>query len=246
MNNYDSAKKEFCKKILSLSSKYGPTAVFADAVAMMAYSFHNAAHFRQDLEDKYMGVAKKYGKEELEQFAELLGLIVKGLEERFCDFLGECYMKLGQGNKHAGQFFTPYDASRFCAELAYNEASVKRAIEERGYVSIHEPACGSGGMIVAMLEVLKARDINFQRQALIVASDIDSRCAHMCYVTLSLLGAPAIVRIANTLTNETYDTLYTPFYVFNSWRFNRRARAVNEREWTPVKQASEPMQLTLF
>lgn len=217
MNNYDSAKKEFCKKILSLSSKYGPTAVFADAVAIMACSFHNAAHFRQDLEDKYMGVAKKYGKEELEQFAELLGLIAKGLEDRFGDFLGECYMDLGQGNEHTGQFFTPYGASRLCAELSYNEASVKRAIEERGYVTIHEPACGSGGMIVAMLEVLKAKGINFQRQALIVASDIDSRCAHMCYITLSLLGAPAIVRIANTLTDETHDTLYTPFYVFNSW-----------------------------
>lgn len=79
-------------------------------------------------------------------------------------------------------------------------------------------------MIVAFLETMKENGYNFQTQSLTVAQDIDYRCAYMCYVTLSLLGAPAIVCIGDTLKVEVWDELHTPFYVLNYLKFKRHGK----------------------
>lgn len=250
--NYEEAKKAFCKTISQMSGKYGASSIFADAVAMMAYSVQNAVHFRRDLEEKYLNIAKRYGKEELAQFARLLGLISHGLTDKFGDFLGECYMGLSMGNKHAGQFFTPYHVSQVCAKITIgDEKGAKKVIEEEGFFTICEPACGSGGMIVAAVEDLKDKGINFQQDVLVYASDIDHRCAHMCYITLSLLGVPAIVQVANALTLETYDTFYTPFYVMNYWKFRRKPEKRTPKtaeivKLEPIYKQEETGQLVLF
>lgn len=247
---YEEAKKAFCKTISQMSGKYGATSIFADAVAMMACSIQNACRFRQDLEDKYLNIAKRYGKEELTQLARLLGLISRGLTDKFGDFLGECYMGLDMGNKYAGQFFTPYHISHFCAKITIgDEKDAKKIIEEEGFFTICEPTCGSGGMIVAAVEDLKDKGINFQRDVLVYASDIDHRCAHMCYITLSLLGVPAIVQVANALTLETFDTFYTPFYVMNYWKFRRNPKIhelKTEEIIEPAYKQEKSGQLVLF
>lgn len=247
--NYEEAKKAFCKTISKMSGKYGATSIFADAVEMIACSIQNACLFRQDLEEKYLSIAKRYGKEELTQLVRLLVFIANGLEDKFGDFLGECYMGLDMGNKHAGQFFTPYGASKLNAKLVIQDGSVaKKAIKENDFFTICEPACGSGGMIVAAVEDLKDKGINFQKDVLVYASDIDHRCAHMCYITLSLLGVPAIVQVANALTLETFDTFYTPFYVMNYWKFRRNPKIheLKTEEIEPAYKQEKSGQLVLF
>ena len=61
---------------------------------------------------------------------------------------------------------------------------------------------------------------NPQKQLFIRATDIDKRCVDMCFNQLSYYGLSAVIVHGNTLTQEEWDKLYTPFYLlFNSKQF---------------------------
>lgn len=219
MTLYDSAKKDFLKTIDAIARRHTPEQVFTDFVTMEAMSISNAVDFKQEREKKYLDLIGKYEPDEQARFPELLAITTKGFEAKFGDFLGECFEELGASNSKTGQFFTPYSIARLCGQVTFDKEIVDSAIAEKGYVGINEPAAGGGAMIVAFLEAMKENGYNFQTQSLTVAQDIDYRCAYMCYVTLSLLGAPAIVCIGDTITLDVWDELHTPFYVLNYLKF---------------------------
>ena len=96
-------------------------------------------------------------------------------------------------------------------------------LKERRYISVNDPACGAGAMLIAFANVAKKHGINYQEQVLFVAQDIDRTAAMMCYIQMSLLGCPAIVVIGDSLAkpfphpdNEVWCTL---FFHLNQWRF---------------------------
>lgn len=221
---YDEAKKSFIKTIDGIARRYTPQQVFTDFVTMAAMSISNAVDFKQEREKKYLDLIGKYKPDEQAHFPELLVITTKGFEAKFGDFLGECFEELGASNSKTGQFFTPYSVARVCAQMSFDKARIDSALAKKGYVGINEPAAGGGAMIVAFLEAMKENGYNFQTQSLTVAQDIDYRCAYMCYVTLSLLGAPAIVCIGDTLTLDILEELHTPFYVLNYRKFKRHGK----------------------
>ena len=237
MTLYDSAKKDFLKTIDAIAGRHTPEQVFTDFVSMAAMSISNAVDFKQEREKKYLDLIGKYETDEQARFPELLAITIKGFEAKFGDFLGECFEELGASNSKTGQFFTPYSVAQVCAQMSFDKARIDSAIAEKGYVGINEPAAGGGAMIVAFLETMKENGYNFQTQSLTVAQDIDYRCAYMCYVTLSLLGAPAIVCIGDTLTLDIWDELHTPFYVLNYWKFKRNGKNPVADEPTAAKNA---------
>lgn len=237
MTLYDSAKKDFIKTIDAIAGRYTPEQVFTDFVSMAAMSISNAVDFKQEREKKYLDLIGKYEPDEQARFPKLLAIATKGFEAQFGDFLGECFEELGASNSKTGQFFTPYSAARVCGQITFDKEVVDKAIAEKGYVGINEPAAGGGAMIVAFLEAMKENGYNFQTQSLTVAQDIDYRCAYMCYVTLSLLGAPAIVCIGDTLTLDIWEELHTPFYVLNYWKFKRHGKNPVLDEQTAAENA---------
>lgn len=221
---YEEAKKAFIKTIDAISNRYTPQQVFTDFVTMAAMSISNAVDFNQEREKKYLDLIRGYEPDEQARFPELLAIATEGFESQFGDFLGECFEELGASNSKTGQFFTPYNIASVCGQITFDKKAVDSAIAEKGYVGINEPAAGGGAMIVAFLEAMKENGYNFQTQSLTVAQDIDYRCAYMCYVTLSLLGAPAIVCIGDTLTLDIWEELHTPFYVLNYRKFKRHGK----------------------
>ena len=48
--------------------------------------------------------------------AQLLAHVVNGLQNEFCDFLGNVFMQL-EGDKYRGQFYIPWDVARMMAQL---------------------------------------------------------------------------------------------------------------------------------
>jgi len=52
--------------------------------------------------------------------------------------------------------------------------------------------------------------------------DIDSRCVHMTYLVLSVLGVPAMVRRGDALMLEYTEAWFTPAYVLNCAHFYRQ------------------------
>ena len=187
--------------INDMSKYYSPHQVFSDWMEMYAISIANActllnSKLKQNREQKYIEIVKKYKEVEQNRFPELCGMLVLALEQDMVDVLGNVYMGLESGSKHTGQFFTPNHISRLTARL------MPLVTDTDGIIKFTEPTCGSGGMIIAYAKSLSEQGVNYQKKLEVIAQDIDYRCVHMCYIQLSLLGIKATVIRQNTLTLE--------------------------------------------
>ncbi len=177
-------------------------------------------------EKRYVQIMNTYEPEMRQLIAEIFTEIYTLLTQQinpsvgFADYLGELYMKSETSNSKAGQFFTPYDVSKMCAKMSINSVEVEQYIEEDKILTLNEPACGSGGMVLAAVDVLyNEYHFNYSRNLVVYCSDIDSRCVHMAYLQLALAGIPAIIAQQNTLTLEKWDEWRTPAYIMQWLRF---------------------------
>lgn len=177
-------------------------------------------------EERYKQIMSGYELKERQLLGEIFNKIFTLLSSmtlsygEFNDWLGVLFMRSETSNSKAGQFFTPYCISKLCAQTTVNKEFVKDKQAKGEILSISEPACGSGGMVLATLDVLwNECNFNYTQNCFVEASDIDARCVHMCYLQLSLAGVPAIIKQQNTLTRELYSVWYTPAYLFQYLRF---------------------------
>lgn len=223
----DNTQKEFIKIINQIAHRFDRRQVFHDFCQMAAISIANAVQFDQAREDQYLQITGKYNDKEIHEFPKLLGLVAAGLEGLESDFLGEIYMDLELSNNHQGQFFTPFALSELCADMALID--IEYSINKRGYFTMNDPACGSGGMIIALARSMRSKKLNYQSQLYVIAQDISSVAAYMAYIQLSLLYIPAEVRVENTLSLQTYDVFHTPAYILGLWKYRLHG---NEKENT--------------
>ena len=227
-----SAKKEISKILGSIHDRDHYTVV-RDFFELSAISIRNVVDYGKDhesLEKRYMDVAKSYSKLQLEEFSRALGLLageigkaVQGIAP-FSDWAGEIYMDSGTSNGRAGQFFTPYHVSHLMAECSLERDEVLGRIGKNpdDVITIYEPTCGAGGLIVASIDVLKGYGVNYAWNVFVDCGDIDSRCVHMTYVTLSLLGVPAVVRLGDALMMKYHEAWFTPAYLMAWPHFRSR------------------------
>ncbi len=216
----------------SLAYRHSRWAVWTDFVAMAACSLSNLDREQQPKrEEMYLSIAKKYSQDDLEQFAAMFAAVVEALEEDAeQDFLGDLFMRLELGNEAHGQFFTPYHVCDLMAKMNFDNAATE--IEQRGYISVNDPCCGAGALLVAFANECRRQEINFQTSVLFVAQDIDITAALMCYIQLSLLGCAGYVIIGNTLTTPPTEPLhnqnvwYTPMYFRDIWQWRTAIKAI--------------------
>lgn len=180
----------------------------------------------QQREERYLQIIKKYEPDVQQLITEIFAKIYLLLSQQiypsvgFNDYLGELYMRSATSNSKTGQFFTPYCVSKMCAEVAINENVIKEAIEQDKILTMSEPACGAGGMIIAAADVLYNQyHFNIARNLVVECSDIDSRCVHMTYLQLGLAGIPAVIFKRDTLTMQTWERWETPAYIMQYMRF---------------------------
>ena len=206
------AKQEIIKIITSMSGRYAPYNIFSDWIQMSALAIQNSCcmiHNKvwKDREQLYIDTARKYTEKEMEQHARMLTLLGDALTEEMSDVLGEVYMEAGLGNKYTGQFFTPFHLSELCAKLSVCDvisAQNDEAVNFGDHLSLHEPSCGGGGMIIAACKVLHEAGFDWQRRLDVVAQDLDWKGVYMTYLQLSLIGCRAIVVQGDTLC-DPYD-----------------------------------------
>ena len=80
---------------------------------------------------------------------------------------------------------------------------------------------GAGGMILSFAKALKEKNINYQQELLVEATDISDICVYMTYIQLSLYGIPAVVYCGDTLSQQIRFKLITPFFYLNYWKFRK-------------------------
>ena len=64
--------------------------------------------------------------------------------------------------------------------------------QKQGWISVSDPACGAGALLIAFANECRRQHINYQTSVLFVAQDIDFLAGCMCYIQLSLLGCPRL------------------------------------------------------
>lgn len=204
-------EKEIIKMLRGFSGKYSQYTVFMDWVACMAISIQNSCTLLfkktyQARERQYLDIIGKYDHDEQQRFAKMAAMLISRMEEgEMDDVLGTIYMQSECGNKHMGQFFTPFSLSLACAQLVTEE------VDEEHPLLLHEPCVGSGGMVIGTARALKEKGMNYQRCMKVVAQDLDCNCVHMAYVQMSLYGIDGIVAQGDTLCEPFTDiNTYTP------------------------------------
>lgn len=230
-------RTRFLKQFNALAQHRRRYEVFRDFVTLCAISLNNVmepdAERKAALEVEYMGIIHTYSHDETLGFAELLGLVVELLEPTPQDVLGDLYMELDLGNDRAGQFFTPNSISQFMARLNGVEPPAGQ-----NFVRVCEPACGAGGMVLAIVQALIESGKNPATAMWAQCQDIDRTAALMCFVQLSLWNIPAAVIVGDTLANEVRECFYTPAHHLGAWEY-RLARA-DRRD----PQSAEPEEAT--
>lgn len=200
--------------------------LISDVFECGALAISNLVDFTKydEREERYKQIMNTYKPQERELIAEIFGKIFALLSSvvyddgEFNDYLGELFMRCNQGEKRAGQFFTPYHVSKFMAEITVTDSEIKNG----EIITVNDCCCGGGGMLVAAVDVLKNRyGVNYARDCFIDAGDIDERCVHMTYLQLSLAGVPAIIKHQDALSRKLWSVWKTPAYLFQYLRFRK-------------------------
>lgn len=225
--------QDMVKLIHQLSYRHSTNKVFADFVEMSAIALSNATDKTQyePREKRYLEIVKHYTKEELNGFSKLLGMLVNHLEEAPQDVLGEVFHALELHNERKGQFFTPFPICRMVAKMIVEDTQPD-ILNQYGFITISEPACGTGAMIISAAQELKDSGINYQQSIHVTAVDLDLTCVHAAYVQFSLLHIPAVVVHGNTLTLEEFSHWYTPAHALGFWddKLEQKNRAFKLKE----------------
>ena len=153
----------------------------------------------QTREEEYLEVIRPYSKDQLLQFSEALALLVQEMESHpFTDCLGSYYLEVAaHSSKQArGEFYTPQEISRLMARITIDP---KASIAKGSPLTINEPACGAGGMVLAIAELFAPKNVDLLR---ITCQDINPVATDMAFINTSLWGIPSQIRLGNALSRE--------------------------------------------
>lgn len=254
-------EKEFLDEFQKLCYSRSEWQVWSDLMTVIACSISNSIdtspeHF-EPREKEYDACIKRLGS--VEVASKMFAIIVMALErDPDQDFLGKMYMTLNLSNHWKGQFFTPYSVCQLMAESTIGD-EVQKEIDEKGFISINDPACGAGATLIAAANTFRRKKINYQDHVVFVAQDIDRIVGMMCYIQLSLLGCAGYVCIADTITNPLCGTVlapaekegqeiwYMPIFATQQWSIRRIINSLGWKGGTgTTKKTVEKEQFYMF
>lgn len=145
--------KKFIKALEKLSYRYFTWKVWTDFIELTAISISNARELRNDIrlarENQYQNLFDMYTTEEQALFIDMFACLMESyMGNPAQDLLGSLYMGLDFGNGWKGQFFTPWHVAEMMARLNISDDTGSE-LAEKGYVSVCDPTCGSGVMLLA-------------------------------------------------------------------------------------------------
>jgi len=231
--NLDIHQKRFIKIVEELS--YNRSHAFRDWCELSALALANSIPLFSsewhEREKRYADLIKHYTPQEVVLLTEMLSCIIYSLTDgnkiNFHDCLGEIHMTdeiTGRSKWDNDVIFTPFHISKLMATLTFADAK----IPDKGYITVCEPASGSGSTIIAGCSVLEGFGIHFQKQMHVTAVEIRPMIAHMAFIQLALLHVPAIVIHGDSLSQKAWTVWKTPAHVLGFWDARLRRDASTE------------------
>lgn len=144
---YRIKNKEFINAYDDICMRHDRLNVFSDFVKICSISIYNAFAQNQEMEKEYLRTINSYNKEEQSLFIKMFSELIMIFEEskEVVDLLGPIYMDTKSKDSKLGQVFTPEHVAELLARIAMeDEKSFKNQIEKNGFVTVLDPACGSG------------------------------------------------------------------------------------------------------
>jgi len=151
------------------------------------------------------------------EFGRLLNLYIETAEALpFHDILGSLFMRLDVKSASAGQYFTPFEIAVMMAKLQFDKAHFQERAAAQGYVTVCDPAVGSGVISLSLPHVVfNELGPEGLRQVRFYGCDIDLRCVLMCRIQLRINGLDGIggfIRHAFTPANPEPPAFVPPFH----------------------------------
>lgn len=235
-------EQKFTALFKSIAPHYRRSEVFYDFITILGLEFYLVLYGEsadEALKQRYQTALGHYTDDEKQKLVELSVIVVEALENKTYDFLGSVFMGLELGDRYKAQHFTPSHVAHAMATMTLSNCH--ELIQRRGFITLQEPTCGSGVMIIESYNYLRRESFNPQQQMWVQARDLDFTAAMMCYIQMTLLHIPGEVIIGDTLKNEVYHHLYTTAHLWGNWD-NKLACADLDTEPEIQRIESEPVE----
>jgi type I restriction-modification system DNA methylase subunit len=165
----------------------------------------------QTREAEYLEEVKRWEKADLDVFSEALGALVNEMETKpFEDIIGGYYMEFAlssKGQQWNGEFHTPKTVCDCIARMLLGDLE---SLPTQGPITICEPACGAGAMI---LSVGEACSPEVRRRLRVTAIDINRTACDMTFINTTLWGIPTRILHGNSLSNEFWAAWSNIHYI---------------------------------
>lgn len=177
-------------------------------------------------EDEFLKLEKRWRQpqETKSDLGKMLGAMALALSADPVDFVGPVFSEIA-ADDWMGQFFTPHEVSLLIAKMTFGSTR-ESVLDGKPYVTISEPACGVGGMILAACVALRDAGVDPARETHWHAVDVDARAYHACYLQLAFADVSAVVVHGNTLSLQTWGSMPTPAAIAFPKTFASRPPAV--------------------
>lgn len=156
----------------------------------------------QTREAEYLEEAKRWEKQDMVLFSQALGSLVAEMEAHpFEDLIGGYYMEFTlshKGQQWNGEFHTP---KPICDLMGRMRLGDMESIPAEGPITVCEPACGAGAMILSLAQACSPE---VRRRLRVTAMDINRIACDMAFINTTLWGIPTRIIHANTLTMECW------------------------------------------
>src|ERR1035437_7947344 len=164
------------------------------------WAFLDAVHDQ----DAYRQCLDRYSRAEGEEFGRMLGLYVDAVEaDPFRDILGELFMRLDVNSVQCGQFMTPFNIAEMMARMQFDRAEFERLVQDKGVVTVCDPAVGSGVMLLAFAKVVHGELGRWGTSKLrLYGTDIDQRCVNICRIRIRMNGLDAFGSMVGLLADQ--------------------------------------------
>ena len=201
-----SSPGDFRKILERLSHRHDARRVF-DAFTRLAA----CAVAAQTREAEYLEEAKRWERPDMDTFAEALGALVSEMETRpFEDIIGGCYMEFAlsqKGQQWNGEFHTPKTICDLMARMTLGDLE---SLPAEGPITVCEPACGAGAMILSLAEACPPE---VRRRLRVTAIDISRTACDMAFINTTLWGVPTRVIHGNSLSLECWAAWSNIHYI---------------------------------
>ncbi len=165
----------------------------------------------QTREVEYLEEAKRWERPDLDLFAEAFGALVAEMENHpFEDLIGGFYMECAissKGQQWNGEFHTPKPICDLMARMTFGDME---SLPTEGPITVCEPACGAGAMILSLAEACSPE---VRRRLRVTAIDVSRTACDLAFINTTLWGVPTRVIHGNTLSMECWAAWSNIHYI---------------------------------